>query len=490
MRRQHSNVWLAAIAASCTLHPAAADFRERLHEFDLNDYALGGGVSISENVYVGAPDGSTYYPVLAQLEPAAFSDDLFFSRDGGYGVRWLPSPRWEIGGLARVQTLGFVAGDSPALAEMPDRPPTLEVGATVGWRGAGVHVDWSSFADAFRHQTGASHLLRLSWPRRLERGYVIPELGLRRYTRSFVDYYYGVGPVAATPARPAYDGVAATGWSAAVAWGMRVKSAWLLTGKLGIEDYGSGISASPIVDDGDRSFLSLQISYDRPQFRAPGEPAFRAGGARPGVELLLGLADVDAESWLTGSDSGESGGADSELLYLDAAFRIPPHLIEVGLFNALHDARRRPTQNQRAEAELRDINVGYAFGLLDDAQKSVDVGAGLNVSELSIDFAAPEAADVSRRSKFPLPYLGIAAEARFERKLTANARAQWFLLDYDGYTGSRLFFTAGVSHRTFRRVAFGLAYVFNRLSLESDEGAGGRLDFDYQGPMLTVSGFF
>ena len=114
-----------------------------------------------------------------------------------------------------------------------------------------------------------------------------------------------MGPVAATPVRPAYDGARATGWSAAVAWGMRVKSAWLLTGKLGIENYGSGISASPIVDDGDRSFLSLQISYDQPLFRVPGEPAFRSRGAGPGVELLLGLADVDAESWLTGSDSGE-----------------------------------------------------------------------------------------------------------------------------------------------------------------------------------------
>ncbi len=380
--------------------------------------------------------------------------------------------------MARVQTLGFVAGDSPALAEMPDRPPTLEVGATVGWRGAGVHIDWSSFADAFRHQTGASHLLRLSWPRRLERGYVIPELGLRSYTRSFVDYYYGVGPVAATPARPAYDGARATGWSAAVAWGMRVKSAWLLTGKLGIEDYGSGISASPIVDDSDRSFLSLQISYDQPLFRAPGEPAFRSRGAGPGVELLLGLADVDAESWLTGSDSGESGGADSELVYLDAAFRFPASFDRGGFVQRA--ARRAAAADAKPAGGAPRHQRRLCFCA---ARRRAKVGrrrCSFDVSELSIDFAAPEAAEVSRKSKFPLPYLGIAAEARFERKLTANARAQWFLLDYDGYSGYRLFFTAGVSHRTFRRVAFGLAYVFNRLSLESDEGAGGRLDFDYR----------
>lgn len=484
------------MAAWCG-RPAAADFRDRLPELDLNDFAIGGGVNFNDNVYAGASDSSAYYPAFADLFPSAFTEQLIFSREGGFGLRFTPGSKWEIGGLVRVQTLGFDAGDSPLLAGLPDRPRTIELGPTVGWRAEAVHVDWTTFVDVFRHQTGASHALRFSIPRRRERGYVIPEIALRRYTQGFVDYYFGVPAAAATVERPAYEGASASGWSAAVAWGVRVHSAWIVSGRLGVEKFGDAITASPIVDEERRSFLSLQLTYDRPLFRTPrGEPP-SAIDARPRVALLTGLAAVDADAWFAARDVPVAGGAGGgkgvrdDLLYVDALVRVrDPHFVQVGYFDALHDLEEQPGGDNVGAAELRDFNIGYAFALIEDSQKSVDVGTGINVSEVSIGLGDSTAADAALRSKAPLPYLGITARAQFKRKLAARAQAQWSPVDYGDYSGYRLFVTAGISHRTFRRASFGVGYVFNRLSLQAQGTDAGRLDFDYEGPTLTVTGFF
>src|SRR5688572_17289172 len=218
------------------VQPSTAGLLDSLRAIDINDYAVGMGVSTTENIYVGSADSQTIYPFLTKLVPSALHDDVVFGRDGAYGVRWLPENGLEIGALAKLQTLGFEAGDSELLEGLPDRAWTVEAGPTVGWRGA-VHVDWTSYLDVLRNHRGANHLLRLSVPRAFPRGYVIPEIAFHRYTDQFVDYYYGVPAGADTPERPAYVGEAANGLSVGVAWGVRVTPHWILTGVLDVERF-------------------------------------------------------------------------------------------------------------------------------------------------------------------------------------------------------------------------------------------------------------
>src|SRR5262249_36990192 len=143
-----------------------AGLRERLLAFDLNDFAIGANVAATESVYVGGHDSLKIYPVIAELFPAAFDDDLAFNRDGGYGLRWVHRSSLELGALIRHQALGFDSSDSPALQGLPDRPWTLEIGPTIGWRGWPVDVDYTVFVDLLRHHSGASHALRFSLPKR------------------------------------------------------------------------------------------------------------------------------------------------------------------------------------------------------------------------------------------------------------------------------------------------------------------------------------
>lgn len=485
--------FLGFVLPLCFAAPAAAaGLMERLLEFDLNDYAVGGAASVSESVYVGVADSSVYYPVIMQHFPSAFSDEVVFSRDSGYGVRWLPAERWEIGALARFQSLGFVAGDSPELAGMPDRPWTLELGSTIGWRGP-VHLDWTMYLDALRHQTGASHFVRLSLPRRGARSYVIPELGWRRYTAKFADYYFGVPAEAATPFRPAYEAGAASGWSAAVSWGTRINDVWLLSGKVGIERFGDSINASPIVDDENRGYFSLRIAYDRPMFAPLGRPS-DVGQKRPVVELRLSAADVDTDVWfLDGDPEGvdRTGRRDDDAEYLDLlAHFAPRHSLHAGGLNAVHDAKAAGALPSVAQAEFRERYIGYALTVLDEPQKTLRAAVGINVSRIELHGVDAAVAPEHLRSRSPRPYVAAAAEARFKRKLAATAQVQWSLLGYEGYSGARLLFAAAITHRTFRRAAFGLGYVFNRLSVEAKDADAARLDFDYDGPLLTIAGYF
>src|SRR5688572_14638642 len=241
---------------------------EDLRAIDINDYAVGFGVSTTESIYVDAHDSQTFYPFLTKLMPSALDDGVTFGRDGAYGVRWLSKNGFEIGALAKLQTLGYESTDSETFAGLADRAWTVEVGPSFGWRGP-VHVDWTSFVDLLRNQHGSNHVLRFSLPRAYPRGYLIPEIGFHRYTRQFVDYYYGVPVEAALPGRPAFEGEAANGLSLGLAWGLRVTPHWILTGAVDIERFGSQIADSPLVDDDDRSRLTLQVTYDGALFHAP-----------------------------------------------------------------------------------------------------------------------------------------------------------------------------------------------------------------------------
>ena len=94
-------VSLRAAAAACLLglaEPCSAGLLDGLRAIDINDYAVGIGVSTTENIYADAGDSQTVYPYLTKLVPSALDDGVTFGRDGAYGVRWLSKNGLEIAG--------------------------------------------------------------------------------------------------------------------------------------------------------------------------------------------------------------------------------------------------------------------------------------------------------------------------------------------------------------------------------------------------------
>jgi outer membrane protein len=463
-----------AIAAATLLglaEPCSASLLDSLRAIDINDYAVGIGVSQTENIYVDAGDSQTIYPYLTKLVPSALDDGVTFGRDGAYGVRWLSKSGFEIGALAKLQTLGYEADDSETFAGLADHPWTVEVGPSFGWRGP-VHIDWTAFVDLLRNHHGSSQMVRLSLPRAYPRGYLIPEIAYHRYTRQFVDYYYGVPAEAALPGRPAFEGEATNGLSLGLAWGVRVTPHWILTGAVDIERFGSGISDSPLVDDDEQSKLTLQVTYDGAPFYAPD-----AAESFP-VNFDFAFAQIDAD---TADASGDSLG------YLDAAIRFAGrHRIVVGGFDAAYT--RALGAGGDTEIRIRNLQLVYGYDLLDDRQKTVTVEAGLHIDKLS---AEDDALELPGRTAKPLPLLAVDGAAHFKGRLSIRARLHLLMLDGEGYSGRQMFASFGVFHRTFEHASFGVGYVFNRIALRTgNPELAAQIEPLHQGPSLLVAASF
>jgi outer membrane protein len=450
--------------------PCSAGLLDSLRAIDINDYAVGIGVSQTENIYVDAGDSQTIYPYLTKLVPSALDDGVTFGRDGAYGVRWLSSNGFEIGALAKLQTLGYEASDSDLFAGLVDRAWTVEVGPTFGWRGP-VHVDWTAFVDLLRNHRGSNQLVRLSVPRAFPRGYLIPEIGYHRYTRQFVDYYFGVPAEAAVPGRPAFEGEAADGLSLGLAWGVRVAPHWIFTGVVDVERFGSEISDSPLVAEDDQSRLTLQLTYDGAPFHSPD-----AAVSFP-VNLDFGFAEIE----------GDLGDASSDSLgYLEAGIRIARrHRVVAGAFDATYS---HATENADAKILIRNLHLLYGFDVLDDRQKTVTVQAGLHVDKLS---SKDDALQLPGRTAKPLPMLAVDAAAHFESRLSLRANLQLLMLDGEGYSGRQMFASFGLFHHTFDSVSLGVGYVFNRVALRTgNDQLAPRIEPLHQGPSLLVSAAF
>jgi outer membrane scaffolding protein for murein synthesis (MipA/OmpV family) len=460
---------MSAVAGSLALADASsAGLLDGLRSIDINDYALGVGVSTTENIYAGAGDSQTVYPYLTRLRPSAFDDGVLFSRDAAYGVRWVSGNGvWEAGALAKLQTLGFEAADSELTTGLADRAWTIEVGPTLGWRGP-VHVDWTAFVDLLRNHRGSNHVVRLSVPREFPRGYVIPEVAVHRYSGQFVDYYFGVPPELALAGRPAYRGDAANGVSVGLAWGARVTPNWILTGAFDLERFDSGITSSPLVGDEDQSRLTLQVTYDGDLFDAPGVvPAVP-------VSVDLGFAEIEADSPDASRDA---------LAYLEAGMRFGRrHRAAVGGFDITY--ARAGGAAPGAEVRIRNLQLLYGYYVLDDRQKTVAVQAGVNVGRISSEGELA----LLGRSLTPMPMLGLDASAHFTNRLSMRARLQLLLLDGEEYSGRQMLASFGVFHQTFAKVSLGVGYVFNRVALTSgDEALAARLEPLHQGPSLLLA---
>jgi outer membrane protein len=470
-RRRAQLRGVATVAALLGLaQPASAGLLDGLRAIDINDYAVGLGISTTENIYAGADDSRTVYPYLTRLRPSAFDDGVVFSRDGAFGVRWVSNGGWEVGALARLQTLGYEASDSELFTGLPDHAWTVEVAPTVGWRGP-IHVDWTGFVDLLRNHGGATQDVRLSVPRAFARGYLIPEVAYHRYSRQFVDYYYGVPADAAIAGRPAFEGEAANGVSLGIAWGVRVTPLWLLTGAVGIERFDSAIAGSPLVGDEDQTKLALQVTYDGGLFHAP------AAAVSVPVSLDFGMAEIKAESADASRDS---------LAYFEGALRFGRrHRAAIGGFDATYSRAADAVAGN--EIRIRNLQLLYGYYVLDDRQKTVTAQAGVNIGKISTEGEL----QLFEHSMTPMPMLALDGAAHFANRLSIRARLQLLLLDGDGYSGRQMFASFGVFHKTFANVSLGVGYVFNRIAITAvDTEVAARLEPLHQGPSLLLTASF
>ena len=94
----------------------AGPLLDYIRTYDLNDYAFGIAIAVEENPYTGAETGTFAYPYLTSFRDSALTNDWLLVRDGDVGLRWISEDGdWELGAVARLQTLGLGNSDAPEL---------------------------------------------------------------------------------------------------------------------------------------------------------------------------------------------------------------------------------------------------------------------------------------------------------------------------------------------------------------------------------------
>jgi len=508
-------VVIASILLAAESAPAG-NVLDYVRDYDLNDYAFGVAFSTEQNPYVDAENGAIAFPYLTSFRDSAFTDDWFLIRDGGLGARWVNDSGWELGAIARVQTLGLGNNSPESLLGVTDRKWTIEMGPTIGWRGWPVHINWTAFLEPTDRHTGSISQLAFSLPFEWSRGYLIPLIGVVHQSSDYADYYYTVTDAEETASRPEYVPGSATNTSFRIRWGYALSDKWLLSGRMGVERLDSEITDSPIVGRDRIWSASVGLAYNANIF----QPREYDGSAPkvPQFDLKIGAFQDRIDSQVTRDTSNgvpgeaidieEILGAPGEktVVQLDGTLRIGHyHRLELGFFELRRDSvvtlsddlyfgdEVFPAGTQiESKINAKTLTLGYGYSLIRDAQKEIGVMGGLHITSFATDINSVTTGQDERSSAgTPLPIIGLFASFFLKEKLTFNSKLQMFRTDFDRYEGSMNNATFDIQRRVGKKVSVGLGYSYYNMKLtSSDDDVNGYLKVRHSGPVLFMTAGF
>ena len=491
----------------------AGGLLDYIRSYDLNDYALGISFSVEQSPYTGSENSVFAYPFLTSFRDSAFTDDWLLISEGDVGIRWVSKSNWELGLVGRIQTLGLGTSDAPELRGLDDREWGLELAPIVGWRGWPVHINLKAYTEILGNHDGMISQLAFSLPREWDRGYLVPSVEFIHQSKDYANYYYGVSPSESRPFRPAYEVGDALNTALKVRWGYEVTKKWLLSGSVGLEFLDSAISSSPIVGRNEIWSANISVAYNNDIF----EPRVseRARGEQPSFELRFGVFSDSIDSTIIRDSSSGIIGTDIDLesflglpdketlLQFDAIYRIATyHRLELGY---LETARSGLTTLQAdlnfgdeqftagttitSSFDTKILRIGYAYSLINDAQKEVGIMGGLHYSRFHTQISAEATGQLgTSKAATPLPVIGLHGSLALGQKASLGARIQFFRMDFDRYEGSLSYITLDLQRRFGDYFSLGVAYNYYAMNLDSrDNDVRGSLEIRHQGPALFVS---
>jgi outer membrane scaffolding protein for murein synthesis (MipA/OmpV family) len=506
----------AAILLLLPAMASAGSILDSIRNYDLNDYALGVTVSVSQNPYTMTQNSVIVYPYLTSFTYPAFTDDWILLSDGELGVRKVMKNGWEFGVVGRIQTLGFGSQEPDELLGLDDRQWTIEAAPFVGYRGWPVHFKFKTFAEISGRHDGWTQEFEVSLPFQRSWGYIVPSIEVARLDEKYTGYYYSVTADEAQPGRPEYQPGSAINVSAAFRIGYQISNKWLLSANLAYERLDDEIFNSPIVDRDHLWSWNLGVAYNADIFQRreyDGE-SYRM----PRFEIRAGIFnDSVSTTIIRNADDGTPGepidvedalalAGEQSILQLEAIVRIGQfHRLEFGYFDFGRDSSLTLLKDLEFGDELFpagstvDINsnlqiarAAYAFSLMNDAQKEIGVMMGMHLSRMKVDVHAPSSGQRETTvASTPLPVVGVHGSIALGPKTRLAARLQIFRMHFDHYKGSMNYFNLVVQHMFTQRVSIGGGYSFYAIKLDSDHNdINGSLEVLHQGPFVFVGAHF
>lgn len=484
--------------------------RAFLDSIDLNDYSLTLTLYGSQSLYAGIDDFKILYPAPSTFDHATVSTDTFFVRDAYGGLRVVTDTGWTFAGVAKVQTLGFGATDSAALAGMARRSWTVEGGMQVGRRLGPIHADLFAVTDLFGVNGGYELQLKLAWPLVFERIQFIPQLQANYQSADLVDYYFGVSDAEAVPGRPAYSPGSAIGYSAEAHFAWRFLPDWYMHFSVALDIVADEISASPIVGRDTAWRANLGIAYDGKKFLRTDEAGSDALDTH--LDMSASVFGVSSQTSINLSSAGptsvtdlesETGLEDGGTTYpIDVMWQFGRfHRIDLRFFELvrrggstlanplmINGVSFSPGETLQTSLSTRILRLGYAFSFFRDAQKDLSVMGGAHVSDIDY-FVQGETIPVAASTTAILPVIGARLRVSPTERIDLHANAELFKFDFDEYDGELYDLSIGGSWRLAKRLFVGGGYRWYRQEIRSgDDDLTGEVLIDYRGPFayLTV----
>jgi MipA family protein len=250
----------ACVAALAAVFPlvALADI-DSMGNFVITPHSTGLGVMVrtERSMYEGVGASHDLVPLYL------YESEWIFMRPTRMGTKIFDDGTNRFEGFFDFRLEGFPRENVPAtLAGMTLRQTTTDAGISYSRRTPWGTIRGEYVHDALNITKGDEFRLGYTYDWHNGRWYLQPGITVKRRSGTLNNYYYGVRPEEATPARPAYMPGAGTDIWLGVYGMYDLTSGWRLVGGLGYTLVDSTVRRSPIVVDGNRPTVYLGAAYD------------------------------------------------------------------------------------------------------------------------------------------------------------------------------------------------------------------------------------
>jgi outer membrane protein len=229
-------------------------------------WSLGLGVISSPRPYVGANNKITPIPLIELYYKKLYVQGI----QAGY--HFIDTREFTLDARAGFVFAGLDPNDSPELAGMMQRDPTIEAGFVFDWKPGKYKLSTSIYTDILGVSNGQQAGVNFSrtWTFGQYRWGLTPSIGVVWQSTNYINYYYGVTPEEAQPDRPEFVGHSAVNFESGLLAFYRLSSRVTLVGLVRIQRLDNEIFLSPIVDTQRAIFGLLGATY---MFgKTPGRP--------------------------------------------------------------------------------------------------------------------------------------------------------------------------------------------------------------------------
>ena len=242
-------------AAACLIGCFSLHAQEVAQRPDASGWRLGGIALVHNGGYVGDAHRTLVVPAVGYE-----GEHVFFR---GLQLGW---HAWRQQGLqldivAQARLDGFDAKDI-LIAGLQDRRASIDLGAVLTLSGDAGKLEFSALTDALDRSGGQELALNYGYPLTAGRMRITPNGGVRWWSGTMADYYYGIRPFEVARGAPAAYAVSSAlvpevGVNVTAPLGRR----WGMFGLLRHQRLPGAIANSPLVSKSSASTLLVGVSY-------------------------------------------------------------------------------------------------------------------------------------------------------------------------------------------------------------------------------------